>query len=239
LRRPVSDAGSEIGDPQFALRTPRTKRRLISARNQKKSNRADLAGWLRSASQAPATAEILHRLRRNCTAPASFRYATAARSARQAIGRPPPALAGQRSAFLPIARRAPLSHNGAWWIAEIFFRGIPPRYATTAIMRSGLRSAPLGGGCPSTLVFHRSRRGGGRWLAPGKSRRITPPTQGPPPWASLTLAPGSRPHAEKAGIAGNISPPHRLRGFGFEGGFGRAGEGGFGCGRLSPPKNSV
>ena len=33
---------------------------------------------------------------------------------------------------------------------------------------------------------------GSRWQ---KCHRITPPTQGLPPWASPRLAPGSRPHA--------------------------------------------
>ena len=45
--------------------------------------------------------------------PAPFHSTTAAHSARQAAGRPLPALAGQRSAFLPTARRAPFSDN-AW-----------------------------------------------------------------------------------------------------------------------------
>jgi hypothetical protein len=106
------------------------ERDLILPRNSKINPRRP-GRLVPQAPQAPARAEILHRLRRNCTTPASFRYATAARSARQAIGRPPPALAGQRSAFLPTARRAPLSHNGAWWIAEIFFEGfhraMPPQ----------------------------------------------------------------------------------------------------------------
>jgi len=45
--------------------------------------------------------------------PAPLRSTTAAHYARQAAGRPLPALAGQRSAFLPTARRAPFSDN-AW-----------------------------------------------------------------------------------------------------------------------------
>ena len=45
--------------------------------------------------------------------PAPFHSTTAAHSARQAAGRPLPALAGQRSAFLPTARRAAFSDN-AW-----------------------------------------------------------------------------------------------------------------------------
>jgi hypothetical protein len=157
-------------------------------------NLAVRAGWL---TQAPARAEILHRLRRNCTTPASLHFVTTARYARQAIGRPPPPLAGARSAFLPTARRAPLSHNGPWWVVATRFEGVHP-LPTTTIMRSGLHFAPRGGGCPSTLVLHRSRRGGVRWLALANCHRITPPTQGPPPGASLTLAPGSRPHAEEA-----------------------------------------
>ena len=38
-------------------------------------------------------------------------------------------------------------------------------------------------------------RGGVRWLALANCHRITPPTQGLPPWASPRLALGSRPHA--------------------------------------------
>jgi hypothetical protein len=115
-------------------------------------NLAVRAGWL---TQAPARAEILHRLRRNCTTPASLHFVTTARYARQAIGRPPPPLAGARSAFLPTARRAPLSHNGPWWVVATRFEGVHP-LPTTTIMRSGLHFAPLGGGCPSTPVLHGS-----------------------------------------------------------------------------------
>jgi hypothetical protein len=156
-----------------------------------------VAGWLRSAPQAPATAETSSRLSPvNCTTPASFRFAAAARSARQAIGRPPPSLAGQRSAFLPTARRAPLSHNGAWWIAEICFEGFHraihhDHYAKRPPLRSTRR------GFYFDAIEHRSRRGGGvdsRWQTATASPR--------PPKAcrragSLRSRPGSRPHAEQ------------------------------------------
>jgi hypothetical protein len=139
-------------------------------------NLAVRAGWL---TQAPARAEILHRLRRNCTTPASLHFVTTARYARQAIGRPPPPLAGARSAFLPTARRAPLSHNGPWWVVATRFEGVHP-LPTTTIMRSGLHFAPLGGGftsSPSSIVHGVGVCVGSRWQTatasprPPKARR--------------------------------------------------------------------
>jgi len=57
--------------------------------------------------------------------------------------------------ILPSPRRAPLSHNGPWWVVATRFEGVHP-LPTTTIMRSGLHFAPLGGGCPSTPVLHGS-----------------------------------------------------------------------------------
>jgi hypothetical protein len=101
--------------------------------------------------------------------PAPLRCTTAAHYARQAAGRPLPALAGQRSAFLPTARHAPLSHNGPWWIAEIFVSRDSTALSTTTIMRSGLRYAPLGGGftsTPSSIVHGVGVCVGSRWQTP-------------------------------------------------------------------------
>ena len=160
-------------------------------------------------STATATAETSSRLSPvNCTTPASFRFAAAARSARQAIGRPPPALAGPRSAFLPTARHAPLSHNGPWWVVATRFEGVHP-LPTTTIMRSGLRFAPLGGGfthTPSSIVH-----GVGAALA--RAGKL-PPRRPARPWPRRRghhqgSPPALWPHAEEAGIAGEISPPYR------------------------------
>ena len=43
---------------------------------------------------------------------------------------------------------------------------------------------------------------GSRWQ---KCHRITPPTRGLPPWASLRLAPGSRPHAYRQALEATLA----------------------------------
>lgn len=83
--------------------------------------------------------------------------------------------------------------------------------------------------CRSRAVAKRSRRGGGRWLVSANCRHITPPTQGPPPWASLRSPPALGPTQRGQGIAGKPSPHTRREkgrlwwkgAFGLLRGFGR------------------
>ncbi len=196
-----------------------------------------MAGWLRSASQAPATAETSSRLSPvKPTTPASFRYATAARSARQAIGRPPPALAGQRSAFLPTARRAPLSHNGAWWVVANLVRGCPPtthhsHYAKRPSLRSTRRGLSFHAGLASFTAWGWSLARAGK-LPPHHPAHPRPAAVGIADARPRLCAPRREGRHRGQNLA--AAPP---RGFGLEGGFGRAGEGGIGQPKTRKEKN--
>jgi hypothetical protein len=158
--------------------------------------------------------------------PAPLRCTTAAHYARQAAGRPLPALAGQRSAFLPTARRAPFSDNAWKAIVEKPQDRSPTIAFSHYQKRPSLRSTRRG--FYFDAIEHRSRRGGGvdsRWQTATASPR--------PPKAcrragSLRSRPGSRPHAEHGRHRRQMLAAAPLRGFGLEGGLGQAGEGGFG-----------
>ena len=138
-------------------------------------NHAARAGWL---TQAPARAEL------SSGSAASSRPPPRSATLRQpathgrVTGSPPPALAGQRSAFLPSPRHAPLSHNGPWWTAVILFRGIPPRYPPRPLCEAVFASLRSAG-----VVLRRHRASftawGGRWLALANCHRVAPPALGP------------------------------------------------------------
>jgi hypothetical protein len=114
---------------------------------------------------------IIVRLRRRSRSPAEWSYATAAHSAWQAGWRPLPILAGQRSADLHPARHAPFSDNVQKWVVAAFTIGCHPP-PTSNIIGSGLRCAPLGGGCAAQQGL--GHGGDGRSLClscPGRRRR--------------------------------------------------------------------
>ena len=146
-----------------------------TSRAADQQNLAARAGWL---TQAPARAEPSSGFAASSRPPP--RSATLRQPAThgRVTGSLPPALAGQISALIPSPRHAPLSHNGPWWIAEILFRGIPPRYLPRPLCEAAfasLRSAWV------LLSRHRASftAWGRRWLALANCHRITPPALGP------------------------------------------------------------